>query len=189
MQYKELKQRKLREETILKSLEESNEKGIVCSYSEEQILEAQKQDGKKQINLIYEELINPATNNILYVIYSLVTLILMPIIYLNDIEGSRIAAVAAYILMIILLITMQTIRRSVEKDTEKNRDWIKYFNKFSNDTAVFNYIVTSFGYLMIIMEVEIFWYIYIAMSALFLLAMYFDFLKPLAAYIWQRFWK
>ena len=48
--YEDLKQRKMRDNIILKSLEEANESGGICKYSEEQILEAQQQNAKKRIN-------------------------------------------------------------------------------------------------------------------------------------------
>ena len=81
--YEDLKQRKMRDDNILKSLEEANESGGICKYLEEQILEAQQQNAKKRINYLYNEMIFPITNNILYLIYSLATLIIFPIIHLR----------------------------------------------------------------------------------------------------------
>lgn len=187
MQYREVEQQKLREENVLKALQQANEKGENCSYSEEQILEAQYQSGKEQINHIYNELINPVSNNIIYIIYVLTTLILMPILYLNNTEGVKVAAVIAYILVLVVLIIVQVIERSVKKDTEKNREWITYLNKFSNDTFVFGYILTSLGYIMVILDSGKFWYIYIAMISVFSIAIFFDLAKPLAINLWRHF--
>ena len=143
MQYSEAEQQKLREENVLKALKQANEKGENCSYSEEQILEAQYHSGKKQVNHIYKEVINPISNNIIYIIYVLATLILMPILYLNYTEVAKVPVIVAYILMAVVSIIISVIERRVKKDTEKNREWINYINTFSNDTFAFSYIVPS----------------------------------------------
>lgn len=187
MQYKEIKQQKLREESILKSLQQNNECGEKCKYSEEQILEAQCQLGKEQMNDIYNGLINPGSNILIYFIYILATLVLMPILYVNNVEGAKAAAVIAYVSMLIMLIIMRVIESSVKKDTEKNRGWIKYFNKFSNDTYAFGYMLTSLGYLMVILDSGVFWYIYVGMIVVFSVAIFFDLVKPLVIYLRQHF--
>lgn len=180
VQYKEIIQRKLQEERVLKSLQQANESGKKCQYSEEQILEAQCQLGKKQMNDIYHELINPISNTLIYFIYSLATLILLPILYINNEEGANIAVVIAYILMMVMLIIMQVIKNSIKKDTEKKREWIKYFNRFSNDTYGFGYILTSLGYIMVKLESGMFWYIYAVMIVVFLITIIVDLVNPLA---------
>ena len=172
MQYKDIKQQKLREERVLKSLQQANERGVKCKYSEEQILEAQGQLGKEQMNGIYNGLINPTSNVLIHFIYSLATLVLMPILYVNNEVGIKTAAVTAYVLILVMLIIMRVIESSFKKDTEKNRGWIKYFNKFSNDTYAFGYILTSLGYFMIILDTVVFWYIYVVMIAAFFVAIF-----------------
>lgn len=187
VQYKEIKQQKLREESVLKSLQQANECGKKCKYSEEQILEAQCQLGKEQINYIYNELINPISNILIYFIYILATLILMPILYVDNEGGAKAAAVIAYVLMPVVLIIMRVIESSVKKDTEKDRRWIKYFNKFSNDTYAFSYILTSLGYFMVILDSGVFWYIYVGMIVVFSDAIFFDLVRPLVIYLRQHF--
>ena len=187
MQYKEIEQQKLREESILKSLQQANECGENCKYSEEQILEAQCQLGKERINHIYNELINPISNILIYFIYILATLILMPILYVNSMDGAKTAAVTAYVLMVVMLIIIRVIESSVKKDTEKNREWIKYFNKFSNDTYAFGYILTSLGYLMVILDSGVFWYVYVAMIVVFSTAIFWDLVRPLVINLRQHF--
>ncbi len=187
MQYKEIKQQKLREERVLKSLQQANERDVKCKYSEEQILEAQCQLGKEQINDIYNGLINPTSNALIYFIYILATLVLMPILYLNNERGTITAAVTAYVLMLVMFIIIQAIESSFKKDTEKNREWIKYFNKFSNDTYAFGYILTSLGYLMIILDTVMFWCIYLVMIAVFFVAIFFDLVRPLVINLRQHF--
>ena len=187
MQYSEAEQQKLREENVLKALKQANEKGENCSYSEEQILEAQYHSGKKQVNHIYKELINPISNNIIYIIYVLATLILMPILYLNYTEVAKVPVIVAYILMAVVSIIISVIERRVKKDTEKNREWINYINTFSNDTFAFSYIVTSLGYIMVILDAGIFWFVYIIMIVVYSIAIFFDLAKPLAINIWQHF--
>lgn len=187
MQYKEILQQKLREESVLKNLQQANECGKNCKYSEEQILEAQYQLGKMQINYIHNELINPVSNSLIYLVYILATLILMPILYVNNVEGANVAAIIAYVLMLVMLIIMWVVESSVKKDTEKNREWIKYFNKFSNDTYAFGYILTSLGYLMVILDSVVFWYIYVVMIVVFSIAIFFDLVRPLVIDLWQHF--
>lgn len=186
VRYKEIKQEKLREESVLKSLQQANECGEKCKYSEEQILVAQCQLGKKQTNYIYNELINPISNILIYFIYILATLILMPILYVNNV-GAKAVAIIAYILMLVVLIIMRVVERSVKKDIEKNRGWIKYFNKFSNDTYAFGYILTSLGYLMVILDAGVFWYTYMGMIVAFSVAIFFDLLRPFVIYLRQHF--
>ena len=187
VQYKEIKQQKLREENVLKSLQQANECGEKCKYSEEQILEAQCQLGEEQINYICNELISPISNILIYFIYILATLILMPILYVNNVEGAKAAGVIAYVLMLVMLIIMRVIESSVKKDTEKNRGWTKYFNKFSNDTYALGYILTSLGYLMVILDSGVFWYIYVGMIVVFSAAIFFDLVRPLVIYLRQHF--
>lgn len=43
----------------------------------------------------------------------------MPIVYLNNIEGGRIAAVTANVLMLVILIIMQVIEKRVKKIQKK----------------------------------------------------------------------
>lgn len=186
MQYKEIEQQKLREESVLRSFQQANECGENCKYSEEQVLEAQCQIGKEQMNYIYNELINPITNILTYFVYVLATLVLMPILYVNNTRGVETAGVTAYVLILVMLIIMQAIESSVKKDTEKNRGWIKYFNKFSNDTYVFGYILTSLGYLMVMLDTVVFWYIYAAMMVVFSVTIFFDLVKPLVINLWQH---
>lgn len=192
MQYKDIKQQKLREENILNSLQQANECGEKCKYSEEQILEAQCQLGKKQINHIYDKLINPDSNVLIYFVYTVVTLILMPILYVNNTGGDKtavdiaVAAVACAIILVMLII-VQVIESSAKKDTEKNRRWIKNFNKFSNDTYVFGYTLTSLGYIMVILDFGLFWYIYVSMIVVFFVAIFFDLVRPLVIYLRQHF--
>lgn len=149
MQYKELEQQKLREENILNSLQQANECGKNCEYSEEDILKAQCKPGMKGINCIYDGVINPNCNAVIYFICTLITLVLMPLLYVDNGKEVKATWVTAYALIWVILIIMKVVTSSVKKNTEKNREWIKYFNQFSNDTYAFGYILTSLGYLMI----------------------------------------
>ena len=179
VQYKEIEQQKLREEEILKSLQHANEEGRTCKYSEEQIIKAQRQSGRKKINAIYTEEINPVANDLMYFVYIMTELVLMPILYLNKTRGSIIAALIAYLLFFVILIIMQVTENSIKKDTEKNREWIKYFRKFANDTYVLGYILPSLGYLLVVLDSIRFWYIYAAMIIVFSCAIFFDIVIPL----------
>ena len=119
--YEDLKQRKMRDDNILKSLEEANESGGICKYLEEQILEAQQQNAKKRINYLYNEMIFPITNNILYLIYSLATLIIFPFIYAGGKKGEEVGAIAAYFLIFSVVIVLAAVEKHVRNRPEGER--------------------------------------------------------------------
>ena len=79
--YKDLKQKRMRDEMVLRDVELANEKFSVSKYSEEQILNAQEEKGKKEINELYYTEVFPLTNNILYFINYIFSLTVIPIIY------------------------------------------------------------------------------------------------------------
>lgn len=184
MQYEEIKQQKLREDSVLKSLQEANERGEVCPYSEEQILEAQKQWGKKQLNYIYNELINPTANALLYFISILITLVLMPTLYLKkDNVSETVAFMLMLLFMVLIILIVIMVECSFQKDTEKKREWIKYFSKFANDTYGLGYLLTALGYLIYTMGPVKFWFVCGAIIVAFLVAVYYDFLKPIGKHL------
>lgn len=176
--YEDLKQRKMRDDNILKSLEEANESGGICKYSEEQILEAQQQNAKKRINYLYNEMIFPITNNILYLIYSLATLIIFPFIYAGGGKGEEVGAIAAYFLIFSVVIVLAAVEKHVRNRPEGERKWSNGFHNFSNNTFALNYMLTSIGYMQVIIEGYVFWYMYAGLCLVFLAALYFDFIKP-----------
>lgn len=183
MNYEELRQKMMREENILKSLEKANECEGCCKFTEEQILEAQKENGKKQINTVYQEVIHPITNSILYMLYNLSTLIILPILYVYDTDGAIIVAVFAYLLLFISYLVLKTVENNVKRDLDKARPWSAYINKFSIDTYMFSYLLTSFGYLLAFVKKFIFWYVYICICICFGIVIYFDILKPVLRWI------
>lgn len=168
----------MRDDAILKSLAEANKSGDICKYSEEQILAAQQQTAKKKINHLYNELIFPITNNILYLIYSLATLIILPFIYAGGESGAELGAVAAYFLVFSVAIVLAAVEKYVKNRPEGIEKWPKSFQNFSNNTFALNYMLTSIGYMLAILEGYVFWYMYTALCLLFLAALYFDFIKP-----------
>ena len=138
----------MRDDAILKLLAEANESGEICKYSEEQILAAQQQTAKKKINHLYNELIFPITNNILYLIYSLATLIIMPFIYAGGESGAELGAVAAYFLVFSVAIVLAAVEKYVKNRPEGTEKRPKNFQKFSNNTFALNYMLTSIGYML-----------------------------------------
>lgn len=138
----------MRDDAILKLLAEANESGEICKYSEEQILAAQQQNAKNKINHLYNELIFPITNNILYLIYSLATLIIMPFIYAGGESGAELGAVAAYFLVFSVAIVLAAVEKYVKNRPEGKEKWPKGFQKFSNNTFALNYMLTSIGYML-----------------------------------------
>ena len=68
-----------------------------------------------------------------------------------------------------------------QKEIHKDMKGAKYFNKFSNDTSAFSYLLTSLGYMLAFFDVYIFLFIYVAIVIVFIMAFLFDILKPLRA--------
>lgn len=184
MQYKEAEQRKIRDESILKSLERTYENGKNCPYSEEQILEAQQQLGQSQVNDIYTRLIHPAVNSMLFTLYILANLIIMPIVYVNDVDGVKVGCLIAYLLMILILIIVNRVQTAIKNNTEK-RVWMERFEEFSNHTYIISYLMTSMSYFMVVMNWVFFGAFYIIMVVIILISVYYVFVKPLKGKIWK----
>ena len=187
MQYKELLQKKLRDERILNALQQANERGEKCKYSEEQILEAQKQSGKDQLNVVYSESIHPVSNTLSSMVFNLISLILVPIPYMNKLQGDKVNVVVAIISLVILLLILQKVENCFKRDTEKNREWIKYSNKFSNSTYIFFYALTLLGYISSILDSKEFWFLYSAMATGIFIVAFKDVIKPLMGLLQRHY--
>lgn len=187
MRYKDAEQQKLREERILKALQQANERGENCKYSEEQILEAQHQLGKEKLWEIFSKVIDPITSALLYLIYTVAALIIIPVSYCCGKESAKPVAVIAVVLLLASLIVICLVKRSVKNNTEKNRKWAEHLIHFSNETYALGYIITAVGYILAVTEPIMFWCIYGAMTALFLFCIFRGLLKPLTINLRQRF--
>lgn len=189
MRYKDAEQQKLREERILKALQQANERGENCKYSEEQILEAQHQLGKEKLCEIFSKVIDPITSALLYLIYTVAALIIIPVSYCCGKESAKPVAVIAFVLLVAIPTVMCLVERSVKNNTEKNRTWAEHLIHFSNETYALGYIITAIGYLSAVAVTEpiLFWCIYGAMTALFLFCIFMGLLKPLTINLRQRF--
>ncbi len=122
---------------------------------------------------------NSVSNGMIYLIYTLATLIFMPFLYLNTRMAINEAAIIFTLLMLITLIVRRKIRSIKCK-------WMKCFDKFSEDTYIFGYILTSLGYLMVVSKMFTFWWVYGILVAAFSVFGYFDFVQPLVTYLRER---
>ena len=177
--YKECEQKKIKDNAILHDVEKANEEGKISKYSEEQILCAQKEEGKKAMNTLYYEGVFPLMNNILYIIYYVLSLITLPLIYVNDKMCNIIVVILGYITLIIIIGVIKCIEGIVRKKIYKKKQWMSCLEKFSLDTSIFVYILTSIGYVLVILEKLCFWYIYAIMCLIFIVAVYYDIVRPL----------
>ena len=184
IKYKDLEQQKLRDDFILKSLEKANMSGKKCRFSEEQIEIAQRQTAKEQINQIYSEEIFPIANNILYLIYTAATLFILPFLYVGGEGGTKVSILTFYALMGVCIIVLIVVEKQIKKRPLGDKKELKAFQKFSNDTFIINYMLTSIGYMMALIGSFTFWYIYLAICLTFFMAVYFDFVKPFM--IWRK---
>lgn len=136
-------------------------------------------DRVKCIWNLYNEMIFPITNNILYLIYSLATMIIFPFIYAGGKKGEEVGAIAAYFLIFSVVIVLAAVEKHVRNRPEGERKWSNGLHNFSNNTFALNYMLTSIGYMQVIIEGYVFWYMYAGLCLVFLAALYFDFIKPL----------
>ena len=177
--FKEYEQRRIRDDMIMKEVEKANEEGRKSKYSEEQIMCAQMEKGKKAINKIYYESVFPLVNNILFVVYYMLSLITLPLTYRNQDVFNKIVAVLGYLALIGIVAVTKVIDKYIHKKQFVKAQWMCCLEKFSLDTSIFAYILTSIGYMFVIMDRSQFWYIYVSMLLIFALAVYGDIVKPL----------
>lgn len=175
--YEELLQQRMREKNILKSLEESNKNDEMCSCSEEQILEAQKCKAQHQINELYDQKIFPTINTIIYCVYYISNLVILPMLYIK--EDIAYVAVIAYFLILIILIVIYMVEKRIHKKMEIKSKFLVCLQKFVDDTSIFAYLLTSIGYMLIFMKKYIFLFIYISMLVLSIIMFYADVIKTM----------
>lgn len=83
-EYGQLQQKKMREQMILESMQKSNENGTSYEYTEDQMLQAQAQPAKEEMNEFYNNKIFPTNNGVLYLVYYIFSLIIIPFLYFNE---------------------------------------------------------------------------------------------------------
>lgn len=179
MEYKELEQNRIKEKEVLQSLQNANIAGEKCKYSEEQILEAQKEKTKEQINFVYENKIFPSINSIIYLIYYVTTLIVLPILFVGKIKDAVYGAVIGYVLLISIVLVIKKVENKIKKDITKEYYLIDCLEKFSSETSIYTYLLTSIGYMLVILDSFSFYFIYLIMVFIFLIVFYYDVIKPI----------
>lgn len=184
-EYEQLQQQKIREQAVVESMQQSNENGTPYEYTEEQMLDAQKQPAKAAINNLYNNKIFPVNNGILYLFYYIFSLIIVPLLYFNEDAYKTIVGVGAWLLLVIILLVINFTEKYFQKNMSKQHKCIEYINNFANDTSVCCYLLTSLGYFSSFLNLSAFGLIYGAMLFIFLIALYYKILKPL----WHDFRK
>ena len=177
--FKEYEQRRIRDNMILEDVKKANELGSISRYSEEQIQCAQKEEGKKAINALYYESVFPLMNNILFVVYYILSLITLPLIYLNQDVLNKIVAILGYLALILIVAVIKIIDKFIRNKKFRKTHWMRCLEKFTLDTSIFTYFLTSIGYMLVIMDKLYFWLIYIIMCLILVVAVYYDIVKPL----------
>lgn len=122
--YKEYEQRRIRDNMILEDVKKANEVGSISRYSEEQIQCAQKEEGKKAINALYYESVFPLMNNILFVVYYILSLITLPLIYLNQDVLNKIVAILGYLALILIVAVIKIIDKFIRNKKFRKTHWI-----------------------------------------------------------------
>lgn len=177
--YKEYEQRRIRDNMILEDVKKANEVGSISRYSEEQIQCAQKEEGKKAINALYYESVFPLMNNILFVVYYILSLITLPLIYLNQDVLNKIVAILGYLALILIVAVIKIIDKFIRNKKFRKTHWMRCLEKFTLDTSIFTYFLTPIGYMLVIMDKLYFWLIYTIMCLILVVAVYYDIVKPL----------
>ena len=177
--YKEYEQRRTRDNIILEDVKKANEVGSISRYSEEQIQCAQREEGKKAINALYYESVFPLMNNILFVVYYILSLITLPLIYLNQDVLNKIVAILGYLALILIMAVIKIIDKFIRNKKFRKTHWMRCLEKFTLDTSIFTYFLTSIGYMLVIMDKLYFWFIYIIMCLILVVTVYYDIVKPL----------
>lgn len=144
MTYHEAEQRIIRDASIIRASEEAFEKGIPCKYTEEQVLEAQKKIGSKQLDEIYERITQPSIQGIINTISSFISAWLPMIFYFCS-NVSKFGILISYFLMGLSSCIFYFMPKSVKK-CEKPRRWTKHLTVFSNHVFWLQSIFTFFGY-------------------------------------------
>ena len=177
--FKEYEQRRIRDNMILEDVKKANEVWSISQYSEEQIQCAQKEEGKNAINALYYESVFPLMNNILFVVYYILSLITLPLIYLNQDVLNKIVAILGYLALILIVAVIKIIDKFIRNKKFRKTHWMRCLEKFTLDTSIFTYFLTSIGYMLVIMDKLYFWLIYIIMCLILVVAVYYDIVKPL----------
>ena len=159
--YKESEQRRIRDNMILENVKKANE------------------EEKKAINALYYESVFPLINNILFVVYSILSLIILPLVYLNKELGNKIVAGLGYLALIIIVVVIKIIEKFIRNKKFRKTHWMRCLEKFTLDTSIFTYFLTSIGYMFVIMDKLYFGFIYLIMCLIFAVAAYYDVVKPL----------
>ena len=104
--YKEYEQRLLRDDIVLQEVIKANEMGRKIKYSEEQVLEAQAENGKQEINGMFRKMVNPMENNLISFVFNCFSLISFPLVYFNTDISSTIVACLGLLELVIMMIIM-----------------------------------------------------------------------------------
>lgn len=178
-EYEQLQQQKMREQTILESMQKSNENGTPYEYTEEQMLNAQEQPAKEEINKLFSDKIFPANNGVLYLVYYIFSLIIIPLLYINEEEYKSKVGIGAWMLLIVMLIVLKCTEKLYQREMGKQYKVIECINNFANDTSIYCYILTSLGYFAGFLGAWEFAIIYGAMLFVFIIGFYYKIIKPL----------
>ena len=118
-------------------------------------------------------------NNILFVVYYILSLITLPLIYLNQDVLNKIVAILGYLALILIVTVIKIMDKFIRNKKFRKTYWMRCLEKFTLDTSIFTYFLTSIGYMLVIMDKLYFWFIYIIMCLILVVTVYYDIVKPL----------
>ena len=171
----ELEQSRIRDNAILENNQTTYLKDEKCQYTSEQVEKAQKKEAHNKINDLYDNKVLNYTNVIAYMIYYVVSLLVLPFVYVGFYWIPIIVALFALIATIFVLVIVE---RKIRSDIDKKYEWIKYLNTFSNDSSVISYCLTSIGYVVSVFSKVVFIFVYLSMIVLFFVCLIKDIITP-----------
>lgn len=172
---KELEAKKENDNRIIKENEDAYSAGKKPPHSDEQMERAMEKSSSKEINAFYKDVVNPAISGGFYILYLLMTFVLLPFTRYSNSLCLAVGGYLFFIAGIVLAILLEKLLRKWFNDNKKIFDCL---STFANDTAVFNFGLSALGYVLSKADSLTFWLIYFAMLLIIAIAALFDILIP-----------
>ena len=137
------------------------------------------QSNKESMNTLYYSGVFPLANNIIFIIYYVISLVTLPMLYWKKEQTEVVVAGLACLAIIITIIVIKIVETLMKKRPNKKTQWMTCLEKFSLDMSILVYLLTSFSYMSVVVDKNYFCLTYFFMLGLFFVGTWFDIVKPL----------
>lgn len=134
---------------------------------------------KESMNKLYYSYVFPLANNIIFIIYYVLSLVTLPMLYWKKEQTEVVVAGLACLAIIITIIVIKIVETLMKKRPNKKTQWMMCLEKFSLDMSILVYLLTSFSYMSVVVDKNYFCLTYFFMLGLFFVGTWFDIVKPL----------